>query len=513
MEIYIANSQNILESIETVLFDHFSIEKLIANRLVEKQIKNNIDALKPNLWFVIETDYVDKVYRDSYYFYYSGKRNGYKKDCIKISIFDIEISGNQIEDLKNYEPLYDHFLGYFTLRPTPPAIIGRSVISPRALRNQDVYLCYSDFPTTSNSIKFQIEGFPHSSQDSETITCAETSLWAMMEYFGTKYPDYKPLLPSHIINILKTQSNERQLPSRGQAIYALSYTLKELGFGPQVYSREQYGEEFEIFLSMYIESGIPLILGIDNKKYSISNKKEYIGHAVLCIGRKDITDKDLKMWDAYNSPSEVINERIKGAGLNLYDWHDICNDFVFMDDNRPAYQVANIAAPTEHYNSDLWRTCSINHFVAPLYKKIYLEAQQARDYFIDLLASVHGQVLISKRDNVAVRMFLTSSRSYKDYIIRQDEIAPEVRKLVSERDMGKFIWVAEISTKELLIRDKVNGFILLDATEPSVYDYKPFIIACHEDVMLKYVSEKNTLGKIAINLQSFSKFNNLKLYN
>lgn len=57
-------------------------------------------------------------------------------------------------------------------------------------------------PTKVLGVKLFIEGFPHSSQDSETITCAETTIWAAMEYFGTRYSDYKPVLPSTIIKTM-----------------------------------------------------------------------------------------------------------------------------------------------------------------------------------------------------------------------------------------------------------------------------------------------------------------------
>ena len=98
-------------------------------------------------------------------------------------------------------------------------------------------------------MKFEVKGFPHSSQDAETISCAETTLWALMEYFGNKYPEYRPVLPSDIIKTLKQVSSERQVPSKGLNIQQMSFALKEYGFGTRIYSRHQYGSSFENLLS------------------------------------------------------------------------------------------------------------------------------------------------------------------------------------------------------------------------------------------------------------------------
>jgi hypothetical protein len=123
------------------------------------------------------------------------------------------------------------YRGFIVLRPTIRNIIGRNVVSPKALKNNNFICCTTKFHSTANSVKFKANGFPHSSQDTETISCAETTLWAIMEYFGNKYPDYKPVLPSRIIEVLKRISTERQIPSRGLRIDQISYALREFDFG------------------------------------------------------------------------------------------------------------------------------------------------------------------------------------------------------------------------------------------------------------------------------------------
>lgn len=511
MEIYIASKEKVVEVLNDVVSSSFKVElKSFAYTL-----ESYFSVLREDLWFVIETDYVDKVYRDSYYLYFSSKRNNYFKDCIKVSLFDTLIENKSEVFYSNKKTLSTHYLGFIILRPTIPSIIGRSIINPNALKKElkNFRICCSYFNSTSNSIKFKAFGFPHSSQESETITCAETALWSMMEYFGTKYSDYKPLLPSHIINILKTQSSERQIPSQGQAIFSLSYALKELGFGPKVYSRDSFDNDFESILKIYIESGIPIILEVNNRK-EVENSSsidsfEVIHHAILCIGRRKHSLTNINDWSPVvprQNNTSLTGEPIEA---DIYDCNDINNELVFMDDNRPAYQIAEINYPTKSYCDSSWNLCKINHFVVPLYKKIYLEAKQAKDYFFYLLKFLGNIAIKYNEDNLTIRIFLTSSRSYKEYVVLNEEIDIEVKDMVSLINMGKFIWVAELSTKAQVSNSETNGLIILDATEPNTSDHSAFLIAYVNSWVIKYDKNRGAFSKINVISHPFKKFDNL----
>ena len=193
-----------------LIIEHFQVSQNSQGR-IQKDIKEHFDQLSGNCYFVVEAPYVDKVFRDSFYSYYSSKLIPYKRDCIRISIFDGEISKDDFVPFQeeNYEALWHRYRGFIILRPTEPNIIGRSVIAPKALRNHSLEICQTGFDTTTNGLKFRVHGFPYSSQDSETITCAETTIWAIMEYFGHRYPEYKPVLPSSIISTLNRTAEER----------------------------------------------------------------------------------------------------------------------------------------------------------------------------------------------------------------------------------------------------------------------------------------------------------------
>ncbi|KAA6301325.1 MAG: hypothetical protein EZS26_002522 [Candidatus Ordinivivax streblomastigis] len=488
ISIYRAPITDASDFIKAILIDEFAISDSRANTLYNLVIKPHFDNLLDTIWLLAESNYVDKVYRDSYYHYFSSKLSNYERDCVKISLFEGEISISDFGIEDKHVELQQKYRGFITLRPTDPQIVGRSIVSPIALKSNNFCCCTTKVHTTSNGQKFTVKGFPHSSQDGETITCAETTLWAMMEYFSNKYSDYKPVLPSKIIEALNSLSAERQVPSRGLNIQQMAFALRQFGFGTRIYSRGDYGSEFDSLLSCYIESGLPLIIAMDNFK-----TKKTIGHALLCIGHEKMS----------NAQIDSVGETNLSKGIKLYDYAKVERDYIFIDDNRQTYQKAKLNSPAAHYTPE-WHDCEITYFIVPLYTKIYLEAFEAKNFALNFLQNSYFP--LANDTEFLLRFFLTSSRSYKDQIARNSTIQNGLKNEIIESQMPKFIWVAELSTKDLIKRKKANGLVILDATEADIYFNKPIIMAVYQDNMIKFDDSHKELEKIPLPLHEFSIF-------
>lgn len=483
--------------------EEFRIGEKTAVQLANKEIKPHFDKLKDTCYLLAETSYVDKVYRDSYYHYYSSKLNNYKRSCVRLSVFEGEICEADFKDATRISDLQDRYRGFIILRPIEPFVIGRNVLSPKALKHNTFLSCSTEIETTVNSIKFKVEGFPHSSQDTETITCAETTLWAIMEYFGNKYSEYQTVLPSKIIQTLNKVTIERQLPSRGLTIQQMSFALRQFGFGTRIYSRQDYGIDFNKLLSTYLESGIPVICGIDNRHIPTGN----IGHALLCVGHDQLTDAQIDTLPKSTITNESLRETIAANGLVVYDWDEACKDFIFVDDNYPVYQRASLDTPTLHYPSNDWRSCTIKHFIVPLYPKIYLEAYQAKNFVFKFL--VQGPEPLTNGKEVLIRFFLSSSRSFKDSLSLNTSFSSDVKDIVLEMLMPKFIWVAEISNKSKMKQGQADGIVILDATEANIYYNKPLIMAAYQSKLITL--SNGNLESIDIPLSPFKIYtHNLK---
>jgi hypothetical protein len=73
----------------------------------------------------------------------------------------------------------------------------------------------------------------------------------------------------------------------------MAYVLKEFGFGTKIHARNQFGvDEFKRLFQHISESGIPLIVAIDNR-----SEGGRVGHAILSIGHEKTTDELIERLD------------------------------------------------------------------------------------------------------------------------------------------------------------------------------------------------------------------------
>lgn len=486
---------------------YFSVSSIIANQLFDSHVNVHFTRLKKDINFVIEYPYVDRVYRDSYYRYFATKTTSYNRNCIRLSLYDDHVGPEMFRGNSITDTLQRHYLGHMVLRPTIPQIVGRNMISPKALLHGD-FNCLTTFAgATTCGIKLIAEGFPHASQDTETISCAETSVWSIMEYFSSRYPDYKPVLPSEIIEVLRERSNVRQLPSGGLNMEQMAYAFRQFGFGPKIYAAQQYTSSgLGRLLSCYIESGIPILAGLDN-----NSPTARIGHATVMIGYSKITEAAIDALAPSTDETKAINNLIRKKGITFFDNDDIDKEYIIVDDNYPAYQKAGFNDPAKYYNDKNWGACKIVQFVAPLHTKIYLEAFAAKNHI--KMIFLQAGFLLPRDTAIFFRTYLTSSRSYKDYIAQTAGISQDARDFILEIPMPKFIWVGELSDKSLIKQKLGKGLIILAATEPDVSNYKALLFAGYNDQVFFANTDSKELMQISLPLGIFTLYyNNLKSF-
>jgi hypothetical protein len=477
------NIKDSLAEVEKVLIARY---QLTNNNLKTslKVLDDYLQQLRSEIFVVLEHPYVDKTYRDTYYNYFASKKDDYSRNSIRLSFFKIQITDElyRSSNEKDINLVRENYLGFLVVRPTFPYVIGRSLIDPIAFQTDEIKICRTDYNSTVNGLKLKISGFPHSSQDSETITCAETTIWSVMEYFGNKYAEYSPILPSKVNEILGRFAFERLIPSKGLTAAQISYALREIGFGVKIYSSNSYKSDFFSLLRTYVESGIPVVGIIQNSKG--------IGHALNIIGRKNIDNALIAGLSR--------NKTITG-NVNIFDFSDLDLEYVYVDDNYPPYRTSKLSIPANYYNDPKWSGCSITNFIVPLYPKIYLEAGEARKMAITLIEALG---LVTNKD-ILIKTFLASSRSFKNSLSLNSSLQADAKELLINTPMPKFIWVTELSDKTLILKDFANGMLILDATEPK----RAGIIAALIEGF--YISnDLTTFAKITLPLHPFSMYNN-----
>ncbi|MBX9779605.1 MAG: hypothetical protein K2X26_04630 [Chitinophagaceae bacterium] len=450
------------------------------------KLKKTFSNFRKDIWVGIETSYIDKLYRDTYYYYYSSKLKHYSRETIRLTFFSSEISIPQFYTNEGQKALQEGFLGFAVLRPTPQNIFGRNVLNPKIFeRNESYHICTACFEICVYGTKIIVHGFPHSSQDAEFMVCAETTLWSLLEYFSTRYAEYHPVLPKTIHQILSVTSMQRQVPSSGLTALQISYALKELGFGVKNYINIlDLTPDFKTIIKIYIESGIPVVVAIKNEKG--------IAHVFNISGRTGYQNKGF----GYTVLETLSNE------INLLNYYESPASYLAMDDNLTPYSTISLDNPACNYESENWEDCKIVAAIIPLHRRIYKDAQKAQTSAIQ-----HLKWLAQNNNlpgDLVLRLLLSSSRSFKNSIAQNPDLPPDIKTLILSVDMPKFVWIAELGTPESYSVGKATGMILMDATEPIRSEN----LACFMEKL--YIGNHNgEIGFFDITLPPFKMHTNL----
>ena len=468
------------EPILDYLINHigFSDNDRIGREYVEDQIIKFLSILKQSLYVVIETPYIDKVYRNAFYNYFSSKLYLPSRDCMRLSFIETDSLSDKLNN-ENFERIRTGYKGFVILRPLSHAVIGRNVISKEALDTDQAQLaiCRSSIPSSCLGIKTEAYGFPHSSQDGEMMTCAETTIWSIMEYFGNKYPEYTPIPPSEILEILKPTAYERQLPSNGLTFDQIASVFNHRGFGCKVYNNAD-NPMFKEIMACYVESGIPVAVCLESEV-------DQEGHAVVAVGHKVVDRTDI-----------ASSNKVEIEGKSYYIWNNLVDEFVFNDDNLVPYTVAPFNEPTKGYTGSMsWPNVKISNIIVPLNAKIYLDAEKAigaANYIVACYMDV--------RDQSVIRTFLASSRSYRQYLMDNDDISAEAKDIYVKIPMPKFVWICEISDLVACERSKVNGIVIIDATNTNIISSWPVLFAQYDGDEYRLNQTDMSMEKISVPL-------------
>ena len=411
----------------------------------------------------IENNYVDRQYRDSYYIYYSQKFENIKRNCIRLVFFENNINRMDFINSELDEKLEDSLIGYIVLRPLHTGNIGHTLLNPKKISISGYYRT-GKFKLMLLGHKFSFEAFPFSTQDGETMTCAETTLYNLMEYYGGKYSDYKTIMPSEILNNVEENSWERVLPSKGVSFENITKVLYNMGFYPRIYYSDILPEQttpitIQHLLHYYVESGIPIAVGLEQQKPENTDKSvcdyHLAYHSIVCFGHGKLKPNALMA----PKPLPVENDEPQ---LYFVDTATAYSDYITMDDQL-------IPFGTVDFDSSPWEIKCIS---VPLYRRIFMDAADARAIVLDLLTEggitqkireAYADDTWGTEDNPFIfRMFLTTSRSYK--LFKNKNTTGEIQYRFGEQNFPKFIWVAELSSRNHYFNNEALAEIVLDAT-------------------------------------------------
>lgn len=515
---------------------------LILNDDLICSLKKIISLMPFPLTIVYEPYYVDRIYRDEYYTYYSKKHFGISRNTKRFIFFKGCYYKENFFDSCNdkQRDIEKNLIGTVVIKPTQT--IGRMLISPFLLNIPSCYVRTTKFEISVLGRIYSVDAFPLSGQDSEVMTCAEVNMWQIMEYFGSRYSDYRTLLPSEMLNLITITSDVRMLPSDGLTVEQESHLFKNSGLSPKIYYKwlqydgRKYVETYESYLKspsleeilhFYVESGIPILINLREK-----GNKEGINHSITCIGHAinptldkldvvDFSEEDHE--DKQEKQGKYLIDKTKNAEYNklivLKSWSAV-SGYVIMEDHSTPYQVKRLD-DLRFGDGGEGILYEIESFVVPLYKHVFMAAEDAYKITIDLIDESKNSIsecLYRKgkpeTKEIVIRLFLTTSRAYKQFRVA-NACSLNEKVFFSQVAYPKFIWICEYGTLDAYRNHRAIGEFVIDAT--AAQNSSPVISIRHGDsITYRGPSDPEEYVKLRRDIPIESEFkmfeeNNLKL--
>ena len=170
------------------------------------------------------------------------------------------------------------------------------------------------------------------------------------------------------------------------------------------------------------------------------------------------------------------------------DTADLVDTYCFMDDNKRPYNISECVEVAKLNTSILSLDgFEVEYMMVPLYKRMILEAADAYDICMSVIASpkfgiksfsqewdsetkkqLLGSIdheLGTKEEPLVIRLFMASSRTFRKKRDTQFNVDnKEIQDYYNMTVFPKFVWVCEISSKALYENQQVLGEIIIDAT-------------------------------------------------
>ncbi len=425
---------------------------------------------------VVENDFEDAAFTDSYCMCFAQKRSQISKYCKRILIFACPFITDD-ESRFEFERMRDYFVGSIVIRPLDNYRIGRSLLNAKYyIADKNAQLVLTDYDARIGGCRLSVNAFPFSMQDTETTTCADITIINLLDYFSKKFQHFRCVLPSEIVKVKKRIGIENTTPPKGLRIEDMVKILSEFGFSPRLYSKDYVEDSIQLkrIMHYYIESGFPVAIGINYSNYKY--------HSIICIGHgKPRMTRMIKKAYPY-----------KGQRVWLVDSSDLYDDYYVMDDTVTPYKEIKWKQESKEfaYNSDFsFRDASITNIVAPLDKQIFLEAEDAFIICSHYLASfesvfgihlnINSEQLGTKDNPLVLRLFLATAEMFKDkrlynFRITNDDSFP----FYASAQYPSLIWVCEIYSVNGFDnhRSKAIGEIVLDSTASKSDNDKVILI-------------------------------------
>ena len=433
--------------------------------------------------YVVEDPYIDRDYSADYLHFYARTFRAHNRHCRRIHFFSSDVSSVLSRPLST-EALHQirtaarsAYCGFCVIRPLPTAPVGRSVLRGQVLDRfnmEATVTCRAQFRANLFGVDLEVTGTSFLQQDARVGACAQVAIWAGMRHMHARY-NYNWVSVADITRFATptTASEAVSLPAGSDFLTSerMIHGISQAGYQPLCFR----GPEIHSAILPYVESGIPVILGL--------NFGGTIGHAVTVIGRV-FAKQDSPTKDAIDYVAAYIVHDDQGGP---YMWLPIdqnaSSTFSFSEDtikrsgtagtmelNVRAHavfavalmstRVFSTASAAEHSAWD-----RIDHTLEqmPEIRRLLNELGiPINERLMDELQLAHGA------RNIVLRTYLTSAAGYRRHLAA-GTASDNLKDALLDLHLPHFTWITEISTIDSYNQAspglrRIYGHTVIDAT-------------------------------------------------
>lgn len=378
----------------------------------------------------------DPDFLEEYEAFYSKQQKNITSLCRRIHFFSSEIgevdtppSNSDILsfiDVAAKSP--ETYLGFVTIRPLRHAPVGATILP--ALSDAPV-TCRDEFPVHIAGRQFSVLGTPYLQQDNAVGACAQVSIWVALRTLRRRLGNSAYSPAELTVAATKHFTTNRVFPGRGGlTTHQMLEAIRSAGHDPLIVeprgsTKAETARQALEFATPYLESGIPVILGLNN----ITG-----GHAVVAIG--------------------YVPPEIGGV---------VPAQLIVHNDNAGCYLNLPPHAPPSEGSATEYALDQTMALIAPLPDGICMTAAEAES-FARIAFSFTFPFLVGLppfaefiQDNTAfggpppciIRIFLSTRHSFRHWASNAPDIDSSTKTTYRISELPKFVWVAEIHEKSL----------------------------------------------------------------
>ena len=436
--------------------------------------------------YVLEDPYIDQDYSADYSQFFARTFRTYERHCKRVHFFSRDISPllqrplstTQLGSLGDFAE--QTYCGFSVIRPLSTAPIGRTVLKARVANGfnmETTVTCRADFDAHLLGTRLQVTGTSFLQQDTRVGACAQVAIWAGMRHMHARY-NYNWVSVADITRFARPPSvtEAASLPNASDSLSsdAMVRAIAEAGYQPLCL----FGPDIGNAILPYVESGIPVILGLD-----IGGS---VGHAVTVIGRVFAKQESPTNRAIDYVPAFVVHDDQCGPYMYLPADDNASATYSFGDEtikrdsgsgpielNVRHHAVLAIAlTPTRVYST----AARAEHNARSQINEILKGLPDARRALATLNIPVNEMLLDELQEahnggNIVLRTYLTSAAGYRRHLA-QGSASDDLKDALLDIHLPHFTWITEIATVDSYNQPspglrRIYGHTVLDATSTA----------------------------------------------